>query len=313
MSFIGPDLNKTFKDTWVNINGTITDASEAKISIFDRGFLFADSVYEVTRTYQQIPHLLEDHLERLRLSAKRLNLPVFLTNETITQEVYRLLEYIQAPQITIRIIVTRGVGELNLDPSSALGSNNLIIISKGKNENPLEWYQKGVHLIISSEQRGHDDLAPGIKAGNYLHSMKALQEAKAKGAYDALLLGGNGEITEGTTFNIWMIKNQAIYTPPLSTGILEGITRRELFKIAKEHQFSIIEKVFKPDELLNADEVFLTSSGRELVPVTKIENTTIGTGNPGFLTLKLLELYRQKAKIYIEKQKKGRNTNSPLS
>lgn len=306
MSSIGPDLKNIFKDTWVNINGTITQASEAKISIFDRGFLFADSVYEVTRTYHQIPHLLEDHLERLRLSAKRLNLPIFLSDETIAQEVYRLLEYIQAPQITIRIIVTRGVGELNLDPSSALGSNNLIIIAKGKSENPNEWYEKGVHLIISSEQRGHNDLAPGIKAGNYLHSMKALQEAKAQGAYDALLLGGNGEITEGTTFNIWMVKNQTVYTPPLSTGILEGITRRALFKMAQDHQFPIIEKVFKPDELFKADEVFLTSSGRELVPVTKIEDHTIGTGTPGILTLKLLELYRQETRNYIEKQKKGR-------
>lgn len=306
MLSIGPHLEKIFKDTWVNINGTITQASEAKISIFDRGFLFADSVYEVTRTYDQIPHLLEDHLERLRLSAKRLNLPIFLSDETIVQEVYRLLEYIRAPQITIRIIVTRGVGELNLDPSSALGSNNLIIIAKGKSENPNEWYEKGVHLIISSEQRGHDDLAPGIKAGNYLHSMKALQEAKGHGAYDALLLGENGEITEGTTFNIWMIKNQTVYTPPLSTGILEGTTRRALFKMAQDHQFSIIEKVFKTDELFNADEVFLTSSGRELVPVTKIEDHAIGTGNPGFLTLKLLELYRQETKNYIEKQKKGR-------
>lgn len=306
MSFVGPVSDMIFNDTWVSINGDITKAQEAKISIFDRGFLFADSVYEVTRTYEQIPFLLEEHLQRLHLSAKRLNLPILIDDQEITKEIYNLLKFIQAPQITLRIIVTRGLGELSLDPSTAIGKNNLIIIAKGKNENPPELYEKGVSLIISSEQRGHDDLAPGIKAGNYLHSMKALQVAKEQGVYDALLLGENGEIAEGTTFNIWMVKNKTIYTPPLSIGILEGITRKELFKMTKRLQLPLEEKVFHRKDILEADEVFLTSSGRELVPVINIDQLIIGNGRPGKMTLKLLDLYRQRIKYYIEEQKKGR-------
>lgn len=292
MFSVGP-ASTYFEKTWVNINGEITPAKEAKISIFDRGFLFGDSVYEATRTYHQIPHLLPEHLKRLHLSAKRLQMEITLGDELLTREIMRLLEKVVAPQVTLRIIVTRGIGELSLDPSTTFTGNNFIIIAKGKEENPKDWYEKGVTLAISSEQREKGDLGPGIKSGNYIHNMKALQEAKKKGAYDAIMLGSKGEITEGTTFNIWMVKNQTIFTPPLNTGILEGITRQKLFEICQKNKIALQEKVFYVEDLLSADEVFLTSSGRELVPVTKIENQTIKEGKPGSLSKELLSLYRK--------------------
>lgn len=290
-------LQKTFDQTIVNMNGAILKPEEATISIFDRGFLYGDSIYEVTRSYEGKILYLDEHIERFFNSAKILSLKIEYTHAEIKAEVEKTFKALNVPNAYLRFMITRGVGEIGLDISKVY-KNNLVIIARAQKPNPETWYKDGVHFIITSVVRNSkDSLDPMAKSGNYLNSILAYIEAKQKNAYDAIMLNKDGHVTEGTTNNIWMVKNNTIYTAPLTVGILKGITRDAVFEICQKNGLQIIEKVFKVDELYNADECFFTSSIREVVPITKIDDKKIGSGKPGELTIKVLQLYQ----AYIKK------------
>ena len=281
----------------VSINKQFFSEDKAKISIFDRGFLFGDSIYEVTLTYKGLPLFLDEHLRRLWHSAQALAMAIPFTREELKEEISRGLHKIALPRVYIRLIITRGEVEnknfIGLDPNSAT-PQNLIIIFRQLPPNPTEWYEKGVHMAISDVMRNPKEaIDPNIKSGNYLNNVLAMGQAKAKGAFDAIMLNHKGHVTEATTSNLWIVQKGKLITPPLQAGLLSGITRSVILKLAKEKGLSVEESNFDTPTLMSAQEVFFTSSTKELVPITRIEGRPIGQGRPGKITQKLHQFYQE--------------------
>ena len=287
----------------ISINGKFCNPQNAKISIFDRGFLYGDSVYEVTRSYEGIPFLLEEHLDRLWRSASLVGMDLTTSKEEISKNIYQCIEMLKIENVYIRIIVTRGEGPLDLDPTIPT-KNNVIIIAKKQLPNPSWWYEKGVSFIITNVLKiPKKTIDPNCKSGNYLPNIMAMKEAKEAGAFDAMMLNHKGYITEGTTNNSWMIdKKNTIITPPLKAGILQGLTREVLIQLIKKKKLDFEERNFTPEEIMKAKEVFLTSSTKEIVPITKIDNVDIADGKPGKITKKLILLYSSFIKEYSSKR-----------
>lgn len=279
-------------DAMVSINGEITSGTEAKISIFDRGFLFGDSVYEVTHTYKYRPVKFDEHLDRLWRSAQGLNIEITYSKEDIIKLTSELIAHFKIPNVYLRIVLTRGEGEIGLDPKFAT-KNNLIIIIQALPENPSWWYDKGVEMIIADTIRTPiDSVDPKIKSGNYLNNVMAYAEAKKRGAFDAIMLNHQGHITEGTTNNIWLVKDGVVKTPSLNEGLLSGITRHAVLEICQNNHMDYKIESITPEEIKDADEAFLTSSTKHIVPVVKIDDQLIGNGKPGEYAKKILKLYR---------------------
>lgn len=298
-----------FSQTYVNINGELFSPerlSEAKISVFDRGLLYGDSIYEVTCTYEKILFKWEEHLDRLFSSAEGLSLPINYSRKELTELAYQTLGPLNVGEAYLRLVITRGEGPLSLSFGERPLQNNVIVITKPLPPNPDWWYSKGVHMIIAQTLRTpKESFDPNIKSGNYLNNVMAHHEAMKAQAYDAIMLNRQGHVTEGTTSNVWMVKDGNILTPPLGAGILGGITRQTLFELGREKKLKMREANFTPDELLAADEVFITSTTRQVVPVTQIDQTPIGSeGKPGPTTLKLLRFYQEHVREVIENAKK---------
>ena len=277
----------------VNKNGQFMPAEQASVSIFDRGFLYGDSVYEVTLTYNKRPFLLEDHLDRLWRSAERISLPITLSKEEFKNIINEGVERLGIDRQYIRIIITRGEGEIGLDPNLA-GKQNVYLIFKELKEYPKEWYEKGVHMIIADVLRNPKKAVdPDVKSGNYLNNVLAMIQAKKAKAFDAIMLNHNGHVTEATTSNIWIVEGDKVITPPVQAGLLQGITRKKLLTIGKKAQITMMESAFTADTLKRADEIFLTSSTKEIVPITQVDQTIIGNGRPGKMTKRLHALYKE--------------------
>ena len=296
-----PPIPENITKRIININGEICKPESAKISVFDRGFLFGDSVYEVAKTYQGIPFLLQDHLDRLWKSASRLEMHLTLSQDDVSAEVNKALAELGVEEAYFRIILTRGEGPISLDPGEGV-RNNLIIIAQEHLPYPSSWYENGVHVVITNVVRvSKESVDPNVKSGNYLNNVMAFMQAKREKAFDSIMLNHKGYVTQGTTSNVWIVKDNTIKTPPLQAGILEGITRKTLLQLAKSDDSLKIEQVnFTAEELINADECFLTSTMKEVVPVTQVDNSPIGTGTVGPLTVKLHSLYSDFVKRTIE-------------
>lgn len=297
-------INQLFPETYVNINGSVTKAAEAKISIFDRGFLYGDSVYEVTYSENNSVLFFDEHLDRLFNSAHLLDMNFFISREEIIKEVLKTLSVAKIARAYIRIIVTRGETQINLDPSVST-CNNLVIIVRPQAEYPPELYEKGLNLAIVSVLRNDKKSTdPNAKSGNYLNNVMAMAEAKRLGAMDAIMVNQAGNITEGSTFNIWAVKNGNIHTPPLKSGLLKGITRAKVIEICQKNDIPIIFDEFTPDFILNADEAFITSSTKGIMPIYKINEQIFGKGIEDWThTQKLMKLYKELIKSHQHKQK----------
>jgi branched-chain amino acid aminotransferase len=273
----------------ININGEFFDEHTAQISVFDRGFLYGDSVYEATRTFKRVPFRIDQHLDRLFDSAQKIDLTPTLTKPEILKRLLDTIRISPHDDIAIRIILSRGTNsDLGLDPNLA-SSNNLVIISKEIPPNPLWWIKTGLSMVFYQKQSTQKGPLP--KSGNYQENILAHNAALLKNAYDAIMVNHEGHVTEGTTSNVWIIKNSILYTPPLSDGVLEGLTRRSLIDMANSEKIIIREKSLTPKEIMDADECFITSTTRNLVPVTSVEDKAIGNGLPGKMTLELLQKY----------------------
>jgi branched-chain amino acid aminotransferase len=280
----------------VNVNGRITPECEAVVSVFDHGFLYGEGIYETMRTYHGRPFLFDRHMRRLRRSASMIELAVPFSNEALASQ-------IQATQAAakldgeayIRVLVTRGVGELTYDVK-ATPSPSVVIIVKPQIDPAAEVYDKGVRVVIVDVVRNHPaTVNPMIKSNNLMNTALAMQQALRSNAFEGVMRNYKGELTECTTSNLFIVKNNIALTPPLDAGLLPGITRECLFDIGKDAGIEVAEKGLVDDDLFGADEAFLTSTTRELVPIVTVNDRTIGDGRPGPVTWKLLHAFRRAA------------------
>jgi branched-chain amino acid aminotransferase len=282
----------------VNVNGKIADAQHAMISVFDHGFLYGEGIYETLRTYGGTPFLFERHMRRLRTSAGMLALPVPLTDAEIGARFTETMEAAglgHTREAYIRILITRGVGELSYDPA-VTPQPSVVVIVKPHDELAEEVYTKGVPVALVSIVRNHPgSVNPLIKSNNLLNNALAMQEAVRRGAFEAVMRNYKGELAECTTANLFVVKDGVALTPPLDAGLLAGITREFLFEVGADIGIAIREQALRDEDLLGADEAFLTSTTREVVPIVRVDDRSIGTGVPGPVTRALLKGYRQAA------------------
>lgn len=282
----------------VNIGGVIGAPEELKVSALDRGFLYGDSVYEVVRTYEGVPFAFREHLARLSRSAERLGIRLPAPEE-IDREVRRTLAAAGHPSAYCRIVVTRGSGPITLDPTTA-GEPLTVILVKPYEPFPDWTYERGIRVAIPQIRRtSPTSLDPAIKSGNYLNSVLALGEARAAGCDDALMLDGEGHVAEATSSNVFVVVDDAVATPALEIGLLAGVTRGLLIEIMRQNGVRCAERAITVAELLDASEVMLTSTLREVQPVVEVAGRRIGDGVPGPLNKRLGALFRTYAKERI--------------
>lgn len=274
----------------INLNGAISE--DTQISVLDHGFLFGDSVYEVILTQNNTLCFLKEHLKRLRKSAEGILLMIPKSDEEITHEIHRTLESAGHQNSYIRIVVTRGVGDIDIDPVSCEQANILIYVKEAI-AYPAAHYEKGINIsLVSIKRNAKEALNPGIKTGNYLNNILAKMEANRAGAADALMLNPMGYLTECTTSNFFFVREGRVLTPSLSCGILSGITRQETIRLARENGVLVEEGEWPPEALEKSDEAFITGTIKKIMPVTALDGHAIGTGKPGPITRKLIRLYQ---------------------
>ena len=275
----------------INFNGIIEE--DPHISVFDHGFLFGDSVYEVVATRNNKPIFLEAHLNRLTNSANGISLAIPYDQKWFVREVNRTLQAAENEESYIRIIVTRGVGDIDIDPSSCHNPNVLIYVGPSKEYSP-ENYSRGINVaLVSIKRNPKEALNPGIKTGNYLNNVLAIMEANKLGAKDALMLSPAGYLTECTTSNIFLVQGERVLTPSLESGILPGITRDTVIQLARENGLPVEEGQWPPEMLEISDEIFITGTLKKIMPVTQLDGHSIGKGKPGPVTQKLMRLYEE--------------------
>ena len=280
----------------VNVNGRITPERDAVISVFDHGFLYGEGIYETMRTYHGRLFLYERHMRRLRNSARMIALDVPFTDQQLSA---RIRDTITASGLTgetyVRVLVTRGIGELTYDPE-ATPVPSVVVIVKPHVDLAAEAYEQGVRAVICDIVRNHPgSVNPMIKSNNLMNSALAMQEAIKRGGFEGIMRNYKGELTECTTSNLFIVRNGAAVTPPLDAGLLPGITREFLFDVGKEAGIDVFEQPLRDADLFGADESFLTSTTREVVPIVKVNDRTIGNGKPGPVTKKLLDGFRKRA------------------
>jgi len=275
----------------VNIDGTLYSGEEAKISVFDHGFLFGDSIYETIRTYNRKPFLLDRHLKRLDNSGRMMYLGLPLADNQMEAEIQRTVQASSNPECYIRLIVTRGAGKIGLDINLSKHPTYVIIVDRLA-PFPPEYYDVGVKVCIVSIRRNDQaSLNPKMKTSNLLNNILAYHQAKEQGAFEGVLCNLSGYVTECTGSNIFLVKNGVLITPPSSAGLLEGVTRALTIQLAAASGIPMQEKNVTPDELIEADEAFITSTTKEIMPVHTINNTRI-SDFAGPTTRKLMSAYR---------------------
>ena len=284
----------------VNVNGRVVDQEHAVISVFDHGFLYGEGVYETLRTYNGQPFLFDRHMRRLRASAGMVALDVPIGDADIDA---RFRETMRAAglgessgrEAYIRILVTRGIGELTYD-LAACPNPSIVVIVKSNVEPSREAFERGVKVALVPIVRNHPDTVnPRIKSNNLLNNALAMQEAFKRGAYEGVMRNYKGQLAECTQSNLFIVKNGVAMTPPLDAGLLPGITREFLFEVGADVGITVREAELHDNDLLGADEAFLTSTTREAVPIVQVDDRTIGSGSPGPVTRALLDGYRRRA------------------
>jgi branched-chain amino acid aminotransferase len=280
----------------VNVNGRITPECEAVISVFDHGFLYGEGVYETMRTYHGRPFLFDRHMRRLRRSASMIELPLPFSDDQLAAQIRATQDAAKLDgEAYIRVLVTRGVGELTYD-LKATPNPSLVIIVKPQVDPPADAYDKGVRVVIVDIVRNHPaTVNPMIKSNNLMNSALAMQQALRSNAFEGVMRNYKGELTECTTANLFIVKNNVVLTPPLEAGLLPGITREYLFDVGKDIGVEVRERILGDDDLFRADEAFLTSTTRELVPIVTVNDRMVGNGRPGPVTWKLLNAFRRVA------------------
>jgi branched-chain amino acid aminotransferase len=275
------------------ISGKLYDKEDAKISVYDHGLLYGDGVFEGLRSYNGKVFRLREHLDRLWKSAKAIWLEIPMTVDALAKAVDDTLAVNGIKDGYIRLVVTRGSGALGLDPNRT-SDPQIIIITDHIALYPQEFYEKGLSIITASTVRNHPAaLSPRIKSLNYLNNIMAKIEGMQAGCVEALMLNHKGEVAECTGDNIFLVRNQQLWTPPLDAGILEGITRDAIIELARESGITVNETALTRHDVFIADEVFLTGSAAEVIPVVKVDSRVIGDGKPGPMTLELTKRFHE--------------------
>ncbi len=278
----------------VSIDGSLVAPDEARVSVYDRGFLYGDGVFETLRTYRGVPFALNEHIERLEGSASAVGITLPISRRELVRETIEAVRAAGNPESTIRILITRGQGPLRLDPSGATSPLRVILVEPFTPP-PAAIYRDGVATITTRTERAAD-AAPGAKVTNYLASMLAMQRAHAAGAHEALLLDAAGRVLEGATSNCFVVIDGELLTPP-EAAILAGITRAHVLALAPGCGIAVRRGSIGRAELEGASEAFLTSTLREIVPVTRVDDVVIGDGAPGPITRRLHAAFREAAGI----------------
>jgi branched-chain amino acid aminotransferase len=280
----------------VYVNGVIADAATAVVPAFDHGFLYGEGVYETLRTYGGEPFLFDRHMRRLRQSAALMALPVPYSDEELLDAVRRTMAaHAGLRDAYIRILLTRGVGELTYNPA-ACPRPTLVIIVKPFQAPAERTFTEGIRVALVDVRRNHPQaLNPMIKSNNLLNNALAMQQALARSADEALMLNHDGEIAECSQSNFFVVRNGEALTAPLAAGLLPGITRQVVLELARDLGIPAREARLMPADLDTAAEAFITGTTREVTPVVAVDDRVIGTGRPGPVTLRLLEEFRRRA------------------
>ena len=283
----------------VYVNGHFVPQDEARVSVYDHGYLYGDGIYETMRAYGGKIFLLKRHLSRLKRSADAIALALPLPLEKIGDALIEALTVNKLREAYIRIQVSRGTGEIGLDPALCLAPTMVILVKPFK-DYPPELYRDGVAVAVVNTRRNHP-LAqdPSIKSTNFLNNILAKIESLKANAYEGIMLNWKGYVAEGTISNIFTVKKDVLHTPHLDTGILEGITRDLVLSLAKRLQVPVKEAMLRPRDLLRADECFITNTTLEIMPVTIVDGQRIGSGRPGPVTMKLLNAYRNEVQQHV--------------
>ncbi|MCK6468619.1 MAG: branched-chain-amino-acid transaminase [Candidatus Brocadia sinica] len=276
----------------IYINGQILPQEEARISVFDHGLLYGDGVFEGIRAYNGKIFTLDQHLDRLYNSATAIALKIPITKAEMADAIKKTMEANNQADSYIRLVVTRGVGKLGLDPNKC-SMPQVIIIADTIELYPKALYEKGLDIVTVATIRNHfSALDPKIKSLNYLNNILAKIESIQAGAGEALMLNKDGYVAECAGDNIFIFKDDTLLTPPAGAGILIGITRNVVMELATKMGIQVKEELMTRYDLYIADECFLTGTAAEIIPVVKIDGRVIGTGKPGRITLDLLKRYR---------------------
>ncbi len=277
----------------IYLNGKLVAEKDAKVSVFDHGLLYGDGVFEGIRSYNGRVFMLEEHVERLFRSAKAIDLKIPLTRDGVAKAVVRTCLANRVMNGYIRLIVTRGVGSLGLNPYNC-AKPQVIVIAGTIQLYPKKLYDEGLSIVTVGTIRNHtESINPQIKSLNYLNNVLAKIEAINSGCLEAVMLNPQGFVAEATGDNIFVVRGNTLLTPPAWCGTLEGITRNVVMKLAAESGMTVREDVLTRYELYTADEVFLTGTAAEVIPVVVIDRRSIGAGKPGKVTRKLAAAFHR--------------------
>lgn len=276
---------------WLSTHGRALDPEHATISVFDRGFLYGDSVYETLRTAGKGVFELEPHLHRLRRSAAGIAFELPFSDADIADAIAQTLSAAQNPKSRIRVIVTRGTGPIALDTRVAESPVLVVLVTPLEELDPAV-RMRGISAIVVGRQDFFRPGLVGLKTGNYLGNILALHQAHDQGADDAILCNAEGQVAEGSTSNLFLVIDGRVHTPSLASGLLAGITRELVIRLLDTRlDLQVVEREVQADELARADEMFLTSSIRGVMPVTKLDGVAVGDGTAGPVTRRVIDVY----------------------
>jgi branched-chain amino acid aminotransferase len=280
----------------VYLNGKIVPSKEASVSVFDHGFLYGDGIYETMRVYDRVTFMLDEHLRRLQRSASLIGLTIPLDADGLKIAVYETLIANALRNAYVRVTISRGQGELGLDPDLC-PQPTIAIIAQEFRQYPKAYYEKGISLIIPNTRRNlKEAINPRIKSLNFLNNILAKIEAKKGGAYEAIMLNARGKLTEGTICNLFFCRDGVVCTPSVACGILDGITRGIVIELAGREGLSMEEGAFTRADLYSAEEVFVTNTTMEVMPVSKVDSQKYTVGKISKL---LRTSYRQEVNAYV--------------
>lgn len=277
----------------IYINGRFFSKADAVVSVYDHGLLYGDGVFEGIRAYRGRVFRLREHIDRLYESAKAIMLKIPISKQKLIKDVNRAVWQNGLKDAYIRLVVTRGMGQLGLNPFNC-GKPQIIIIVDKIVLYPKAFYEKGLAVITVPTQRNLPEAVnPRIKSLNYLNNIMGKIEAINAGVHEAIMLNVSGYVAECTGDNIFIVKRGVLTTPPLSMGVLEGITRDEILKLARQSGIEALETVFTRHDIFTADECFLTGTAAEIIPVVKVDGRVIGSGKPGPITRRLMAAFHE--------------------
>ena len=284
----------------IYLDGHFVAKENAMVSVLDHGFLYGDGIYETMRAYEGNIFLLKKHLARLKRSARAISLTLPLPLGKIGEALNEALVVNKLREAYVRLHISRGPGEIGLDPALCVAPT-MVIVTKPFHDYPAACYEQGVSVAIVATRRNHPlALPPSIKGTNFLNNILAKIEAIKARAYEGIMLNWEGYVAEGTISNIFMIKKGALYTPHLNTGILEGVTRDLVLRLAKRKKIPVKEVMLRPKDLMTANECFITNTTMEIMPVTTIDKKKIGKGIPGPVTAALHQAYQKEVRACLK-------------